>query len=588
MSYALQVIKDNPIMFLPLDETVGPTAYDISGCGNNGTHSDGILSGILPLIPGGVTGTRITNTKYVDCSLVNNYYGQEQVVSFANAGFSDNDFSMEVLIYPNFNSSENLVFGDQVNDIGISWHNGNIIFKLQSEVIEYTVPYYKKSLHIVASYTVNAMSLYLDGTLVAYKILNGFKFTNEYLNISIGPTAASNSSFVVDAPAIYRYSLAENQIKEHYRMIQYQVPAIQVATPEDGILYSISDENSKEIYSVTYPYQRSLKNLSVDGLSYDDLTQSLYMTITDTAEESTVVITDKVPISSQSSIIRSKIRWLGDNGISVETSLDNDTYSQCINGDPIPGLTSGVASGYGELYVRITFYSSDTSKYNPELSFLSLSFYSEDVIGAENSGELLYKATGSELTIGDTVYPVLSRDYRNGLRVKADNSFYAEADAMYRTIELFYTPSSLSASSLINVEDDAAGYIEYSWLNDGTVMSMGPESIYVNGADKTSQTNISNVFKAGEIHHVVITFQELNIPVTIRFNAGYTLTPSSTTEALYNNIAFYDRVLTQSEIEAHYDSYVSRPSASNLGDTITLSESAISVRNNDWVVIKSI
>lgn len=117
MSYALEVIKDSPIMLLPLDETVGPTAYDISGCGNNGTHSDGILSGLLPLIPGGVTGTRITNTKYVDCSLVNNYYGQEQVVSFANAGFSDNDFSMEICIYPNFNTAENLIFGDQVNDI---------------------------------------------------------------------------------------------------------------------------------------------------------------------------------------------------------------------------------------------------------------------------------------------------------------------------------------------------------------------------------------------------------------------------------------------------------------------------------------
>lgn len=575
-------------MFLPLDETSGSVAYDISGCGNNGTHSDGIVSGLLPLIPGGATGTLITNTKYVDCSLVNNYYGQEQVVSFANTGFSDNDFSMEIVIYPRFNSSENLIFGDQVNDIGISWHNGNLIFKLQSEVIEYTVPYYKKALHIVATYNVNSMSLYLDGSLVAYKNLDKFTFTNEYLNISVGPTAGSNSSFVVDAPAIYRYALTENKIKEHYGMLKYEIPPIQVVNPEDGILFEMSDQNSREVYYVTYPSTRSLKDLYVEGLSYDDFTDSLYMTITDTVEESTVIVNDIIPVYSQDSIIRSKIRWIGDNGVSVETSLDGETYSQCTNGSPIPGLETGVSSDYGQLYIRITFYSSDTSKYNPELSFLNISFYLQDSIVSVNSSNKIYKSTGSLYTIGDVRYPVLSRDYRNGLRVEADNSFFTEVDSMYRTIEMFYTPSSLSASSLINVEDDSQGYAAYSWATGGTITKTGISAIYVNGVNKFTATAISEVFKAEEIHHVVIVFDELNSPVKIKFNGGYTATPSSTTEALYSNVAFYDRVLTQSEIEDHYSAYTSRPSSSISGNAITLSESGVSVRNNDWVVIKSI
>ena len=62
MTYQLKVIKDYPILFLPLDESSGATASDISGCGNNATYVGSPASNILPIIPGGVSGTKITNT----------------------------------------------------------------------------------------------------------------------------------------------------------------------------------------------------------------------------------------------------------------------------------------------------------------------------------------------------------------------------------------------------------------------------------------------------------------------------------------------------------------------------------------------
>jgi hypothetical protein len=63
MSYQLKVIKDNPVGFWALDETTGTTASDISGCGNSGTYSGGITNGLIPLIPGGLQGSLITNSK---------------------------------------------------------------------------------------------------------------------------------------------------------------------------------------------------------------------------------------------------------------------------------------------------------------------------------------------------------------------------------------------------------------------------------------------------------------------------------------------------------------------------------------------
>ena len=43
MSYYLAAIKDSPIGLWKLDELFGSIAYDISGCGNNGSGSMAII-----------------------------------------------------------------------------------------------------------------------------------------------------------------------------------------------------------------------------------------------------------------------------------------------------------------------------------------------------------------------------------------------------------------------------------------------------------------------------------------------------------------------------------------------------------------
>lgn len=587
MSYALKVIKDSPIMFLPLDETSGSIAYDISGCGNNGTHSDGIVSGLLPLIPGGATGTTITNTKYVDCSLTKNYYGQEQVVSFGQEGFSDNDFSMEIWIYPKFNTSENLIFGDQVNDIGLSWHNGNIIFKLQSEILEYTVPYYKKALHIVAVYNIRYMYIYLDGTIVAIKELNNFKFTNTYLNISIGPTAGSSSSFVVDAPAIYRYALSEQQIKKHYLEAQNQINPIYVASPDGGTLFKLSDENTRQVYKFSYPGDIKFESKIKDGLSYDSLTNSLYMTPTDASDPGSVEIIEKIGIPTISEAIRTKIRWIGDNGISVATSVDGVSYEDCINNHEIPQYSNGLWEGYGELYIKITFTSSDTSRYNPELSSLWVSLYDTSKVYATNYGEYLYSMGSSRYTLGDVNTPVLSRDHRNGLEILGSNmSFLYPATNPVGSVEFFYTRYSTDPSGFLYVQS-YSGYPEtiYSWDSSGAVSSANISAIYINGIDRTSATNISSILLENEIYHIVIIFAS---PANGMFKFNNTKTTNLSSVALYQNISVYPDALTSSQALEHYQVYTSRPYSSVEDNDITVSESGVSQNTNDWVVIQTI
>lgn len=581
MSYALKVIKDNPVMFLPLDETSGSVAYDISGCGNDGTHSDGIVSGLLPLIPGGATGTTITNTKYVDCSLDKNYYGESQVVSFGQNGFSDNDFSMEIWIYPNFNTSENLIFGDPVNHVGIFWEKGNLIFRLQSEVLEYTVPEYNKALHIVAVYGVNRASIFLDGVIVASKVLTNFSFTNTYLNISVGPTAGSNSSFVVDAPAIYRYSLSPMQVQTHYEAAQQQVLPIHIVAPDNGHLYPLSDENTKVMSSTTYPSIYSLEQFAVDGLSYDTLTDSLYLTPTSESISKSVSFKEAISVPVQDSFVRSKILWSGHNGITVETSIDDITYESCENGQQIPQYAGGIGLSNGQLFIRVTFDSSDASRFNPELNYLNISFYTTNNIYGYNFGEYISPTTGSSYTLENKNYHILSRYYKNGLNLKSTNSFKINSIRDIGSVEMFYVRKDSSAGGLIY-----SGSTYYEWDSSGTISKNNISKIYINGVDKTSSTDLDLIIKPNELYHVVICLSSpIDSGSDLIFNGG----PSGSSSAgLYKNIGIYEAALSQSSVSNHYAMYIGRPSVTVSDTVINVTEQTPQVNTNDWIVLKSI
>ena len=81
----------------------------------------------------------------------------------------------------------------------------------------------------------------------------GFKFTNTNLSIAIGPTTTSGDSFVIDAPAIYRYSLSNASIQRHYGDGNFSAPAIQVVSPDEGVLFSCTDASIRSQFQYSYP-----------------------------------------------------------------------------------------------------------------------------------------------------------------------------------------------------------------------------------------------------------------------------------------------------------------------------------------------
>ncbi len=157
MSYQLKVIKDYPIGFWPLDESSGSTATDISGCGNNATYVGSPNSSMLPLIPGGVSGTKITNTAYITVPTSKDFYGSAVSNGLANKYSSDNDFTLELWISPSIQSTNvTTLFADTTDGIGLYWEKGDIIFKVSAtEQIRWALTYSKKAMHVVGVYSVN-------------------------------------------------------------------------------------------------------------------------------------------------------------------------------------------------------------------------------------------------------------------------------------------------------------------------------------------------------------------------------------------------------------------------------------------------
>ena len=510
---------------------------------------------------------------------------------FGKKYYSDNDFTIEFWFYPQIvSTSEIPLVGDSTEDIGVFYQKGNIVFKLDSESLEYTLSSTNKVFHIACVYSVTSASIYINGALVQYKVLPNFEFTNTSLNLATGPTPSSNDSFLINSVAIYRYGLSQSQILYHFAQGQ-GLPAIQIADPAGGELFELYDNEVSSSYKFQYPYSKSWDQLTTSGLTYNQSLDCLEITETENSASSTITIEDFISIPTSATLDSSKIEWDGDNGITVEASVDGINYTSCINGQQVPNYTLNSFSSSGNLYLRITFTSTDTSRYIPRLYNLDILFYN-------NYRRYSYNGTGYlatleqhagisdyNISLGKLPYDILSRNSRNGLRTVVDSGFEITTNKGIRTIEFFYTPNALTDSGLISTTA-TNGYAASTlrWSNSGTMSKTNISAIYVNGVNKTSQTNVSGIFKAGQLHHVIVVFASA-VSSDIRFNYSV----NGSVSALYQYITLYETAFNSTQAAANYDLYI-RKQTSTITDSSTpiLTETSATAYNNDWIVVQSI
>jgi hypothetical protein len=577
VSYHLRVIKDFPIGFWKLDESSGTTAFDSSGCANNGTYTGGLDSSILPIVPGGLSGNLINTSKYIALPTSKDYYASTASGGLGDSDTSDNDFTIEIWVDPSISStSRTTVFADDTSGIGLYYENGNIVFKLQNEEIFYTLENTQKAVHLVGVYSVYSISLFVDGKQVASSNLNNFKFSNSSLSLQIGPTENASDYLVVDAPAVYRYALPENKIYDHYVYGNMTVNPLQIVNYDEGYFFPANEENMEKVF--VYEVTPDKMNSWVDVDTYLDRNKgflSFYQTETSEAKES--VFYDTVIVPSNLEIVSSKIEWLADKGISVEVSEDGIAYEPCTNGSFMPFYNKSVTVNPGPLYIKITMSTTDASKYLPRFSKFKIKFYADKDHYAANYG---YKITSDEeYSIASFNYPYLIRYNNDGIKTTPNNGFKINASDI-RTIEFMFSPSAVTATTLV----DGPG-INLSWNASGTISMTGISEFYVNGVSKNSATSVTSVFASGMLYIVTLV---TSLPVTGDIKFNYTNAGSGGPSNMYNNISLYTSNFNQAKIVEHYNSYISLPAISTDPSDVHLTDDGSEYYDDEYIVIRSV
>jgi hypothetical protein len=586
MSYYLDVIKDSPIGLWKLDELSGSIAYDISGCDNHASYVGQIVKFGMPIVSGGNHSNKIDSSNYIQFTISKDFSGTNGTGGFATSDTYDNDFSLEAWIHPKTLTSLTPILADS-SGIGLYWDNGNVVFKLESERIDYSVPNPNRVIHVVGVYSIRSMSLYVDGLLVATQSVSN-KFTNTSVTLLSGPTTAGQY-FLIDSPAVYRYALSNKSISSHYNNLFLDKDE-QIVVPDLGQLLVVSEKYYNPETEYLYPERESWRSLSFDStnLSYNEKNNSLCLSSGSSGE-----MIKGLGLNIIKPYVSSKIDWVASTGVSIYVSDVSEAgpWSICTNGSSIPGFTQGSNFSTKKiLYFKIQFASSDLNIYMPELYSLKISFYNEKKMFAHNGGNTLsvpQPTSGStwDVDLSSNSYPVRTKNYYNGVRPKS-SAFCVSLSEEAKSLEMIFTPKSLSSGFLLF---NKTGLVEtsLSWSANGAITKSNISSIYINGQDISSATNISSYLYLDEPNHIFVKAAYL-ISGDLWLNGKQILGVRSGVldDNLYQNIATYPSdTISPSE---HYNLYIGKSAAIGQGSSISMTEESVSTYSRDRVVFQII
>jgi hypothetical protein len=122
----------------------------------------------------------------------------------------------------------------------------------------------------------------------------------------------------------------------------------------------------------------------------------------------------------------------------------------------------------------------------------------------------------------------------------------------------------------------------YSWNGSGTISKTNISAIYVNNVNKTAQTNVSNIFKLGQMHHVIIVFTN---PVSGQIKFAHS--SSGSVSGLFQNLALYPDQFTALQADENYQLYIYGSIftvANSNSVSMTMTENDYFVYDNVWTV----
>jgi len=588
MSYKYAILKDKPIAFYQLDEvassdvssydilrTFFPTyqdlkdsgisyaaisglpVYDFSGNFNDGFATEASDKKVMPLISGGQRGTQVLPE-------TNIYY---PVSGIASRVYPDNVFSIEAWVLINdFTSSRVNLVSDPTNNIGIFYENGNIVFSVQGQEVSYTYSQ-SEAMYIVGTFSPGNIALYINSELKSILNLNSFKFTNENVSFLSGSSAIE---FFIDGVAFYKSELNQKQIGTHYNIGIKNTNIASIVYPDGGYLFSMNSSKIRPTFQYSYPKAKKWSDVANENISISPDQSYLYFEKTDAQESKEFIFTDYIVVPNYLGIETSQIYWDGDvKGISIKVSLDNQNWTECINGSSIPYFNKSDNQFQDVLFIKVTMSTTDSRKFLPILKSIDLVFFEDQSFYGDNSSFKII--SDYEYCMPKENSRLLSFNKNNGLFMFNGKGFGIEHDINVRSVEMLFTPDGAS-SVLLSTNNES-----FSWNSAGVISKTGIDSIYVNGENVTSMLNVFDYFIPGIQHHLVINLNQ-DVSNNIKFNQNQSGTLSGGRN-LYNNLAIYKAPLTQDLVANHYLNYIGLSSLVIQDTSMSLAEKATGTDN---------
>ena len=530
-----QDLKDNGVSYAALG---GLPITDYSGSGMDGFALNSSNFELPPIVAAGIRGTEIN--ELADISL--------KAPGMAIDTYSDNSFSMELWFKPaKTDLEEYSVLSDSVNYIGIFYGNENVIFRVSStEYLQHKISR-KQAIHVVGTFSKDKMSLYVNGVLVNEKTFTEkFKFTNETLNLKLGP-ANLGHKFLVDGVSFYSYELEASKVYSHYIAGAKETKYSQIVYSQNGILFSLNAVTLRPSISYRYPGARALESFVSGNAYYDQINSVITFEKTVSQETKTFLLEDRIYVPNPNVIQSSLITYGQDvDNLLVEVSVPGQPWVACQNNAPLPYYNKNENLNSEILDIRVTMSTEDSSFDIPYFNKLEIDFYIDKDFYSDNSGNRIY--SDYDYSLGQYNYPVRLQNEYNGIKMLDGHGFSADLAMEPRTIEMFFN-SNGAANVLFSSSSS-----EFSWDNTGDISSSGINSLYINGINRTSETNIFNVLLSDTSNHIVLTLDD---PATdIKFNQNQD-DSSSGGDNLYSNIAFYEDQFSSSQIINNYNLYCS-------------------------------
>lgn len=536
MTYIYQALRNGPIGLWSLDAT---PLVDSSGYGNDATYSGSPVT-TLPIVAGGIA------AQFLDTGDQINYPVSNIMIS----GRETRAFSLEAWIKPQ-NGSSTIIARD---NSGLFIDGSNLVFSVEFDSVisvEYNHLDSGNIYHVVGVYTISAIELYVNGSMVGFQNIDDDEISAGIADTTSTLKTLTTSTVVADSFAVYNYGLSSAVINEHY-VYGTTYPEIEnLSVSNGGKYYLISDENASVYQKLSFGDVDDWNIGLFDG-NIAAVDGNLVNTFDETAGEwLTGTWTYQYSVDSDigAGVILngSRINWDSNVAITVETSTDDTVWTPVTNGSQIVG-TQDLSSGY-LIAVRITIPGTVTEQ--AVVDNLSIVFYtSKDILGSDTDLPAVF-IDGLDITLADTTFEPASFNDNAGVLLLADNGFEIAEDPEfggYFAVEFTTKFDTSTASKTVLLVDSPSSAPSITSNGSGQWVFANLTALYVDGVSVASPFTIS----AGRWHHVVATFAESSDSVIVGNNAA----GSAGYPMRVGYLALYSDAVTAGMADAIYDTWI--------------------------------